>query len=260
MAEIKKQGGAAVPNYDTVATAEGGKNIIKAATDNFGKIDILLNIAGIVRRQLIFDMTPEDWDAVIKVNLYGIFNCTRPAATLMWQQRSGRIINTASPAGLGTWNGAIYTSYAAAKEGVAGFTRALAIALGGRGVTCNAIRPGASTRFTVQPKEEEELRRMMLAAGVEAPPRPSDLRHGAQHPEDVVPLVVWLCTDAAANVNGCDFRVAGGHIGLYSKPAEVKCIDKDGRWTLDELDKLVPEKLTAGLTNPAKPGPTTAKK
>ena len=93
VAEIKSQGGTAVANYDTVVTVEGGENIIKTAVDHFVKIDILVNNDGFLKDRMICNMAPEDWDAVIKVHLYGHFNCTKPAAVLMRQLRSGRRIN-----------------------------------------------------------------------------------------------------------------------------------------------------------------------
>ena len=116
--EIKDKGGEAVANYDSVATAEGGENIIKAATSAFGRLDILVNNAGILRDRMIFNMTPEEWDLVMKVHLYGTFNCTRPACVVMKQQKSGRIINTSSESGLGAVGQA---NYSAAKEGIVGF-------------------------------------------------------------------------------------------------------------------------------------------
>ena len=99
--EIRKLSGEAVANYDSVATPEGGENIIKTAIDNFGRIDILVNNAGILRDRMIFNMSPEEWDLVIKVHLYGHFHCTKPACVYFRQQRGGRIINTSSTAGLG---------------------------------------------------------------------------------------------------------------------------------------------------------------
>lgn len=92
VAEIKCAGGEAVANFDTVTTPEGGENIIKTATERFGKIDVLVNNAGVLRDRMIWNMAPEEWDTVIKVHLYGTFNCTRPASALMREQRSGRII------------------------------------------------------------------------------------------------------------------------------------------------------------------------
>ncbi len=248
VAEIKSKGGEAVTNYDSVATVEGGENIIKTAIDNFGKIDILVNNAGILRDRMVFNMAPEEWDAVLKVHLYGHYNCTKPAAILMRQQRSGRIINMSSSSGLGN---AGQANYAAAKEGIVGFTRTVARDLGRYGVTCTAIRPGAGTRLTLSPEMEEARKRRVerAAAGQEAA-RPA-ATGGIADPDDIAPFVVWLCTDAAANVNGYDFAVSGGHVGLYSQPTEIKIIDKEGRWTLDELDRLVPTSLVAGLVNPA---------
>ncbi len=252
VAEIRSRGGEAVTNYDSVATVEGGKNIIKTAIDNFGKIDILINNAGILRDRMVFNMAPEEWDAVLKVHLYGHFNCTKPAAVLMKQQRSGRIVNMSSASGLGN---AGQANYSAAKEGIIGFTRTVARDLGRYGVTCNAIRPAAGTRLTLSPEMAEASRRRdeRVAAGQEAARRAA--AGDIADPDDVAPFAVWLCTDAAADVNGYDFYVRGGHVGLYSQPTQIKIIYKEGRWTLDELDRLVPTSLAAGLVNPAPPQP-----
>ena len=111
--EIKVKGGSAIANYDDVSTTEGGENIIRAATEAFGRLDVLVNNAGILRDRMLFNMTPEEWDAVVRVHLYGHFNCTRPACVIMRQQKSGRIINFSSSSGLGNMGQA---NYAAAKE------------------------------------------------------------------------------------------------------------------------------------------------
>ncbi len=121
VAEIKKMGGQAVANYDSVATAEGGESIIKTAVEKFGRIDILVNNAGFLRDRMIFNMTPDDWDTIMKVHLYGTFNTTKPASVLMRQQRYGRIINTSSSSGL--LGNAGQSNYGAAKGGIAAFTR-----------------------------------------------------------------------------------------------------------------------------------------
>ena len=255
VAEIKSKGGEAAANYDSVATLEGGENIIKTAIDKFGKIDILVNNAGILRDRMVFNMAPEEWDAVLKVHLYGHFHCTKPAAVLMRQQRSGRIINMSSSSGLGNSGQA---NYSAAKEGIIGFTRTVARDMGRYGVTCNAIRPGAATRLTMT-EELLEARKIRAEKGVaapggQAPGGVESLDVGAlPGPEDIAPFVVWLATDAAADINGYDFAVNGGHIALFSQPIEIKSIDKVGRWTLDELDRTVPQSLTEGLVNPSPP-------
>ncbi|MDY6918316.1 MAG: SDR family oxidoreductase [Chloroflexota bacterium] len=245
--EIKKMGGEAVANYDNVATWAGGENIIKTAVDTFGKIDILVNNAGVLRDRMVFNMTPEEWDTVIKVHLYGHFFCLKPACVLFRQQRGGRIVNTASTSGLGNRGQA---NYAAAKEGIVGLTRTVARDMGRYGVTCNAIRPAAATRMTVSP-EMEEARKKREQTG--AAPSGSGLTLNALPPEAIAPLVVFLCTDEAANINGCTFLVHSGEIHLMTDPAIEKSIHKNGRWTVDELCEIVPKSLAHGLVNPSPP-------
>jgi NAD(P)-dependent dehydrogenase (short-subunit alcohol dehydrogenase family) len=250
VAEIKKNGGEAVANYDTVATVEGGENIIKTAVDTFGKIDILVNNAGILRDRMIFNMTPEEWDAVLKVHLYGVYNCTRPAAALMRQQRSGRIISMSSTSGL--IGNAGQANYGAAKAGIAGFTRVIARDLGRYGVTANTIAPAAGTRLTLSPEMEEAMRRRIARGEITEEQararRPAD-------PDDVAPIVVFLCTDAAADINGYTFGASGGRIDLHTDPVPVKSLYKDGRWTLDELVRIMPATLARDLRNVAPPQP-----
>ena len=143
--EIKKAGGNAVPNFDTVATVEGGENLLKTALDIFERLDILINVAGILRDRMIFNMTEEEWDGVIAVHLKGHYCTTKPAAVIFRQQRGGRNINFSSGSGLNGNPG--QANYGAAKAGIAGFTRVVARDLGRYGVTCNAISPGAMTRW-----------------------------------------------------------------------------------------------------------------
>ena len=253
VAEIKKMGGEAVANYDSVVTMEGGEKIVKAAIDNFGRLDILVNNAGVLRDRMVFNMTEEEWDSVISVHLKGHFACTKPACVVFRQQRSGRIINTSSEAGLGNMGQA---NYSAAKEGIVGFTRTVARDMGRYGVTCNAIRPRAATRMTVTPELkaawEKRAKMGMGAAGAEAVAAGvPDL--SAMAPEAVSPMVVFLCTDEAANINGRNFLVTGGEVSLYSEPENWRSIFKEGTWTVDELCKLAPMTLAAGLINPSPP-------
>ena len=255
VAEIKKMGGEAVANYDTVATMEGGERIIKAAIDNFGRLDILVNNAGVLRDRMVFNMTEEEWDTVLDVHLKGHFCCTKHACIIFRQQRSGRIINTSSVAGLGNMGQA---NYSAAKEGIVGFTRTVARDMGRYGVTCNVIRPRAATRLTMTPElaaawEKRAASGMggVGSGGTEVGAVIPGL--GAMAPEAISPLVVFLCTDEAANINGCTFVVAGGEIHLMDDPTIIKTIYKSGRWTVDELCARVPATLAAGLTNPSPP-------
>jgi len=214
-------------------------------------VDILVNNAGLYRDRMIFKMSPEEWDIVLKVDLYGIYYCTRPACILFREQRSGRIINTSSEAGLGNMGQA---NYSAAKEGAVGFTRTVARDMGKYGVTCNAIRPRAATRITDLPELREAIERAK-ATGTDLPPG-ADAMMSLPQPEDMVPFVIWLATDEAANVNGRTFLVSGDKISLYSEPEEIKSIyAKEGKWTLDELMTVVPAELTAALVNPAPPQP-----
>jgi NAD(P)-dependent dehydrogenase (short-subunit alcohol dehydrogenase family) len=249
--EIKSKGGEAVANYDDVASTEGGERIIKTAVDAFGRLDILVNNAGLYRDRMIFKMSPEEWDLVLKVDLYGVYNCTRPACILFREQRGGRIINTSSEAGLGNMGQA---NYSAAKEGVIGFTRTVARDMGKYGVTCNAIRPRAATRITDLPELREAIERAK-ATGAAMPPG-ADLMMTLPQPEDMVPFMVYLATDEAAGINGCTFMVTGDKVSLYSEPQEIKSINpKSGRFTLDELIEVVPGTLAAGLVNPSPPKP-----
>ena len=209
VAKIKKMGGEAVANYDSVDTAQGGENIVKTAVDVFGKLDILVNNAGILRDRMIYNMSDEEWDIIIKVHIYGHFYTTRAACALFRQQRSGRIINTSSEAGMGVTFG--QANYGAAKEGLIGFTRQVANDMGRYGVTCNAIRPSAGTRLTLS----DELKAAWKKAGME-----DNIRLAEQaKPEDIGPFVVWLASDDAANVNGRTFFVETGKIALYSEPS-----------------------------------------
>jgi NAD(P)-dependent dehydrogenase (short-subunit alcohol dehydrogenase family) len=253
--EIRKLGGQAVPNFDTVATVEGGERIIKQALDSFGRLDILVNVAGILRDRMIFNMTPEEWDAVIAVHLKGHFCTTKPASIIFRQQRYGRIINFSSTSGL--IGNAGQANYGAAKAGIAGFTRVVARDLGRYGVTCNYIAPAAATRMTAT--VSQQARELRQRAGIatattpqgEAGPQPLQLRE----PEMVAPMVVYLASDAAWNINGQGFLVAGGQISLLHQPLPYRTIFKPGMWTLEELERDVPTQLLAGIPNPAPPAP-----
>ncbi|MDP6783822.1 MAG: SDR family NAD(P)-dependent oxidoreductase, partial [Dehalococcoidia bacterium] len=181
VAEIKKAGGNAVANYDSVTTWQGAENIIKTAMDSFGRIDILVNNAGVLRDRMVFNMGEEEWDMVLKVHLYGTFYCTRHASAIMRQQRFGRIISTSSEAGLGNMGQA---NYSAAKEGIVGFTRTAARDLGRYGVTVNAIRPRAGTRMTLT----DDLRAAWERMG-----RPEAAKEmEALTPGDIAPLITFL--------------------------------------------------------------------
>ena len=263
VAEIRAAGGEAVPNYDSVSTMEGGQRIVQTALDSFGRLDILINNAGILRDRMVFNMSEEEWDSVIAVHLKGHFTTTKHASIVFRQQRSGRIVNTGSESGLGNMGQA---NYAAAKEGIVGLTRTLALDLGRYGVTVNAIRPRAGTRLTLSPELREAMQRARASRqsgeGDSSSSSGSDSGAGggmsqidAQAPEMVAPLVVYLCTDAAANVNGRDFVVGGDEVSLMTLPTKQASIHREGGWDLASLERVFPRAIGSGLTNPAPPQP-----
>ncbi|MGE0599079.1 MAG: SDR family NAD(P)-dependent oxidoreductase [Dehalococcoidia bacterium] len=258
VAEIKKMGGDALANYGNVVSMADGEAIVKQAMDTWGRLDILVNNAGILRDRIIFNMTEEEWDAVIAVHLKGHFTITRFASIVMRQQRGGRIINTSSESGLGNLGQA---NYSAAKEGITGLTRTLALDLGKYGVTANALRPRAATRLTLSPEmEAARIRRQQMAAqaagaAAAAPKAESSAEQAltgisAMAPELVAPLVVYLCTDAAANINGRDFIVGGDEISIMSLPIRERTIYRQGGWDIDSLEKVFQSTLGAGVKNP----------
>ncbi|MBI2723729.1 MAG: SDR family oxidoreductase [Chloroflexi bacterium] len=250
--EIAGEGGKAVASYDSVATAGGGEAIIKRALDAYGRIDILVNVAGILRDRMIFNMSEQEWDDVIAVHLKGHFNCTKPASILMRQQRYGRIVNFSSTSGIIGNPG--QANYGAAKSGIAGFTRVVAKDLGRYGVTCNAVAPFAATRMTTQISDSSrELRARAGITGAAAPRPPSV--PVLRDPEYVAPMVAYLCSDDAWNINGQIFHVGGGNVGLAHHPTPMRTLWKPEMWTLDELAMLVPNQLMAGIPNPAPPPP-----
>jgi len=239
VAAIRSAGGTAVANYDSVVSVEGGENIIKTCVDSFGRIDCLINVAGILRDRMVYNMSEQEWDDVIAVHLKGHFACTKPAAVLMRQQRYGRIINFSSQSGLVGNPG--QANYGAAKSGIAGFTRVVARDLGRYGVTCNAIAPRALTRMTGD-------------LGSAAAGALSASEFAEMPPDYVAPMACFLATDDAWNINGQIFLVYGGTVSLLAHPTPYRTIFKpgDGLWTLDELSEMVPT-VMAGIPNPAPP-------
>jgi NAD(P)-dependent dehydrogenase (short-subunit alcohol dehydrogenase family) len=247
--EIKQAGGDAVANGDSVASWEGGARIVGQAVSAFGRIDILVTCAGILRDRMIFNMNEEEFDNVVAVHLKGTFNCLRHAAPLMREQRYGRIVTFASGAGL--FGNPGQANYGSAKSAIGGLTKVVARDLGRYGVTANAICPVAATRMTMTPEvlRAREIRKQQGIIREESALRQLE----NLHPDDVAPMVAFLASDYAANVNGQFFLCAGTSISLLSLPRPEKTIYKEGRWTLDELDEIVPVTLAEGLVNPAPP-------
>ena len=240
--EIREAGGTAVASTESVTSMTGGEQIVQTAVDNFGKLDIVVTVAGILRDRMIFNMSEEEWDDVIAVHLKGTFTVVKHACILFRQQRSGRIITFSSTTGL--YGNSGQANYGAAKDGIAGFTRVVARDMGRYGATANAISPSAATRMTVSvPDEARELRAARGITGGSISLR--------GEPDDVAPMVAWLASDEAAHVNGHVFHVTEGLVTLLNEPEPVKTIQKDGKWTVEELIRVVPVTLGYELFNPA---------
>ncbi|RME54377.1 MAG: SDR family NAD(P)-dependent oxidoreductase [Deltaproteobacteria bacterium] len=224
--EITAAGGEACADYHNVAIAEEARAIVQTAVDRFGRIDVLVNNAGILRDKTLLKMEEEMWDAVIAVHLKGTFLCTQAAARQMKAQGSGgRIINTSSGSGLiGNFG---QSNYGAAKAGIYGLTRVAALELARYGITVNAIAPLARTRMTeglsMVTNREEEL-----------------------DPACISPLVAYLASDEAAPINGRVFGVAGGRITEYRMEVVelgVRDPKEEGPWSLEAIAREIAPKL-----------------
>lgn len=249
VAEITRDGGKAVAvNASATDHAAAGK-LVDDVVSQHGQLDILVNSAGVLRERMIWNMPEEDWDIVLQVHLKTVYNMCHHATRAMRKQRNGRIVNMTSEAWKGTLGQA---NYGAAKGAIWSFTRAVAREAGRYGVTCNSIAPSAATRLTVTDEVKEGFRKR-FEAGLITRERYEQVSN-PPGPEFIAPLVVWLCTDAAHDVNGQNFRCVQGKIATYQEPLERSALlktDNDGMFTLDELDQHFMTTLMAGVINPA---------
>jgi NAD(P)-dependent dehydrogenase (short-subunit alcohol dehydrogenase family) len=240
--EIRALGGEAVANGDDASDWEGARSLVAHAVDAFGRLDTLVNNAGILRDRMLVTMTESDWDAVVRVHLRGTFAPTHWAA-VHWRQRAkagtfanARVVNTSSATGLYGNVGQI--NYGAAKAGIAAFTVIAAKELERYGVMVNAIAPMALTRMNA------DLPFGRAAAGG----RPDELSPLA--PEHISPVVVWLGSDAAAGVTGRIFNVRGGYISVAEGWRAGPSVDNHGLWDPAQLTGVIPDLV-------ARAGPTT---
>jgi NAD(P)-dependent dehydrogenase (short-subunit alcohol dehydrogenase family) len=220
--QIRNAGGAAVASYDSVASMKGGRNIVRTAISNFGRVDILVNAAGNFMMAPTVEFTEEDWDAILNVHLKGIFATTREAMKEMLKQKSGgRIINFTSIAAYTFSTGpGPSIAYCTAKAGVLGFTRMLAVEMREYSITANSLSPIATT-----------------ALNAFNPSEPG--------PEYVAPMIVYLATDEAKDITGQIIHIMGGDICIYAPPmgesAGNHYLHKSGKWTVDELIEIMPK-------------------
>ncbi|MFD0066995.1 SDR family NAD(P)-dependent oxidoreductase [Streptomyces sp. NPDC056690] len=247
--EIRAAGGEAVASTQS-ATWDGAEELVATAGDAYGQLDILINNATFTRLGDLWDYPEEDWDSTLAVNLKGYFAMIRYAAPRLAAQGGGVIVNVSSASGLGH---ASHTAYGTAKEGVIGLTRSVARELGHFGIRCNAVRPMAAGQSAGE-FVKRAARWSPLVKGTMSP-RIYALQQQLLHtPERLstdkaAPLVAWLCTDAAGNVNGQTFELHGDTVTRLSEPEPVRSISHEGGWDLDLLDRWAPENLVDGLQN-----------
>ena len=227
--EITANGGQAIADSGDVGSWKDAETLVGRALEQFGGLDILVNNAGILRPRTLVGMTEEDVASVLRVHLFGTFATTHFAA-VHWRDRfktqgieGGRLINTTSASGL---FGTGQANYAAAKAGIAAMTAVAAAELGRYGVTANAIAPMAVTR---------------MSTGI-APDNYT--------PDHAAELVCWLATPAARNFTGHVFTVGGGHISIADRWHTGPSLDKDGLWSLDDLDIAMPGLVAAAALHP----------
>jgi len=252
--ECRKLGVKAVPHYGDVSNFLAAEDMVRTCVDSFGSIDILCNIAGILRPRMIFNMTEKEFDSVLAVHLKGTWNLSRHACAEMRRQKYGRIVNCTSEAYAGTVG---HTNYAAAKGGIVSLTYAIAREMGQYGITCNAFAPRARTRLSVGDAQDEGLQKR-IDAGLISEDRLQGMeetrREGAD-PEYFTTFIAYLASDAAADINGCVFVTSRATIGIWNHPQIVSKTTRDWeideKWSIDELERLVPEKLLVDYVNPA---------
>ncbi|TKJ25735.1 SDR family NAD(P)-dependent oxidoreductase [Blastococcus sp. CCUG 61487] len=227
--EIVRAGGEAVSDGGDIADTATGRRLVDLAVETYGKLDVVVNGAGILRDKMIFNLDDEDWDEVIRVHLRGHFSTVKPAAAYWRQQRNPdghfRIINFTSDSALQGSPG--QPNYAAAKMGIIGLTASLANALGRYGVTANAIAPGAATRLTATIPQEKRLGGDRPAAD------------DSRSPANIAPLVAYLASEASDWISGRTLGAAGYGVTLWNNPEVRARISSDGPWDLEDLGQQI---------------------
>jgi NAD(P)-dependent dehydrogenase (short-subunit alcohol dehydrogenase family) len=226
VAEIAEAGGKAVANGADISVFAAAENLVQTAIEEFGRLDILVNVAGILRDRMVFNMTEQEWDDVIRVHMKGTFNTTRFASahwrSLRDASAQNRIINFTSVSGLHGAPG--QPNYAAAKMGIVGLTWSSARALGKYGVTVNAISPGAATRMTDSVPTERRRTRPEV---------------DEWSPDNVAPIVAYLASERSGWITGRIIHSSGYEVSLYSNPEPVVRIIGTGPWQPDALAEQV---------------------
>jgi NAD(P)-dependent dehydrogenase (short-subunit alcohol dehydrogenase family) len=237
--EIEAGGGTAVTNGADISDHEAARDLVESTIDRFGKLDVLVNVAGILRDRMIFNMTEEEWDAVIRVHLKGHFNTIRPAAAY-WRKLDApdahhRIINYTSRAGLHGAPG--QANYSAAKMGIVGLTYSCAVALKKYGVTTNAVSPAAATRMTATIRDDA------YSSGA-----------NELSPDSIAPIAAYLASEQSSWCNGHVIHARGYEVSLYSDPEPLVTVRSEGPWEMTRLAKEV-EAQFRPITEAAPPNP-----
>ena len=230
--EIVAAGGQAVADGGDIADTATGQRLVETAVQQYGRLDIVVNVAGILRDRMIFNLPEEDWDAVIRVHLRGHYSTVRPASAYWREQRNPqghyRVINVTSISGLDGSPG--QPNYAAAKMGIVGLTYSLAQALGRYGVTANAIAPSAATRLTATVPAERRIR------GGEGDAFQEDAERS---PDNVAPLALYLASERSDWLTGRVLSAGGYDVGLYQNPQIIRQVSSAGAWQYDQLAALI---------------------
>ena len=244
VAFIKDTGGEAQANYASVADYNAAEGIIQQALDEYKRLDILVNVAGILRDRMVFNMTEEEWDAVVDVHMKGTFNTSKYASIYWRQQREGhyRLINFTSGSGLFGAPG--QPNYAAAKLGIVGFTYSCANALGRYGVTSNAIGPGAATRMT--DTVPDERRSGVVTESTDADPRMS--------PANVAVPIVYIASEASDWLNGQVIGAMGYDISLYTQYAVQRQLSGTERWDVERAAEEIERVFKPAVTGERRVG------
>jgi len=232
VARVVDRGGRAVSQVGAIGDSSAAQELVDRAVSEFGRLDVMVTNAGVLRDKVLWKMTDEDFDLVIQTHLRGTFTCARAAAIQMREQGDGgRIIVVGSPAGqFGNFG---QTNYAAAKAGIVTFARTWSLELGRSQITVNAIVPTAWTQMTASIPIYAPLVEQVDAG--EPLPREVRREHAIGMPEDCAPLVVFLASDAGAGITGQAIGIGGDKLTLYSHPAEIASAYKDGGWNAEQI-------------------------